>query len=244
MFNGNGLIVNPNNPRPAQPAGDPYGQAYTPQVRFDSLRDRNRRNFNIGQPNGGMPAMTVDLACHHVIGWDILWGFWNRLISDEAFELARKHLALFGVPQTATKNMAKDMGKGTWADQWGCEAKMCWKPNNIVRGPNDRSDDPNINPELENKIDFKMVSDSVYKGRLPLLCETGRYMVRFITDGTVTYAEKAIDYLHSIRAAKIMEWSEDLWVVDETFPGYSNTPAIGGGFAVVRPTWKIHASRT
>lgn len=244
MFNGNGLIINPNNPRPAQPGNAPYGPANTPQVTFGSLRDRNRRSFNIGMPNGGMPAMTVDLACHHVIGWDILWGFWNRLITDKLYDPARAYLALFGVPQAATKNMKNDMEQGKWVDLWNCEQSMCWKENNIVRGPNDRSDDPNTNHNLMDKIDFTMVSDSVYKGRIPLLCETGRKMVDFISRGSAGRVTDVIRGLHSIRAMKIMEWSESLWVVDEQFPRYSNSPAVGGGFVVVRPKWKVHASRT
>jgi hypothetical protein len=188
--------------------------------------------------------MTVNLACHHVVGWDIIWGFWNKLVTTEMYDEARDYLALFGAPKSATKNMAKMMEQGTWQDTWNCEVMMCWKPNNIVRGPEIRTDDPNINAELEDKIDFKRVGKMIYNGRLPALCETGRAMVSFINTGNPAKAREAITYFTQIRAAKIMEWDEDLWIVDEQYPGYSNTPMLGGGFAVVRPRWKMHVSGT
>lgn len=233
--------------RPDQPQSEPYDSLHTPQVRFDSLSERNKPYFNIGKQNGGTSAMTVDLACHHVIPWKILYKFWNSLINRENFVLARKYLALFGVPQTKTVNMKKDMLNNKLKKSDFMTA-MCWKPNNIVRGPMHRSDDPAYKPEadLMSQIDFQSVDSQFYKGRLPLLCEAGRNMVRFIDDGNEITAQRAIVSLNlnQIKASKIMEWDESLWVVDAIYPGYSNAHAnSGGGFDVVKPKWKVHVKR-
>ena len=109
-----------------------------------------------------------------------------------------------------------------------------------MRGPEDRSDDPNALPTPREKIDFKLAPAEAYGGRVAKLVETGNAMCDYIdTPGNATKATKAIAYLTSIRAEPLMEWDESLWVVDKTRPGYSSVPAIGGGFQVVRPTWKI-----
>src|ERR1022692_1482659 len=168
MFAPTGLIINPNNPRPAQNdwGGAPYGPLHTPVVTCGSLLPRNRNYFNINLPNGAVPGVAVNLACHHVVGWDILWGFWNKLITLKHFKEARSFLGLFGAPQATTKDLEKIIQKkqfNTRGANW--EAQMCWHPRNIVRGPNDRSDDPNQNNKLEDKIDFKLAKADIYEGR-------------------------------------------------------------------------------
>src|SRR4051812_47973488 len=107
MFGNDGLIEKPNTPRVSQAAwgGAPYGTANTPAVTFQGLAARNQQYYNIGQPTGGMPLDTVNLACHHVVGWDVLWEFWNALIKNGDYLVARSLLAVHGVPQPTTANL-------------------------------------------------------------------------------------------------------------------------------------------
>lgn len=243
-FSGAGLIINPNAPRVGQPVGTaPYGPAFTPAVTFGSLADRNQSHFAIGAVNGGLPGMTVDLACHHVVGWDVIWGFWNALINNKHYDTARDYLAALGIAKTATNKLEQQIKNNSFVDTLDVEQTLCWKPVNIVRGPNDRSDDPNANTTLASKIDFQMVGKHLYKGRIPPLVATGRVMVEYIGNGLEDKAIKAVQHFKTVRNEGIMEWDETLWAVDKAFPQYSNAPAPGGGFNIVRPKWRVHTAK-
>jgi hypothetical protein len=175
-----------------------------------------------------------------VIGWDVIWGFWNALIGQREFKSARAYLAICGVAQTLTAKLEKLVDKNAFNAGANWDAKLCWNPINLVRGPHDRSDDPNGLDTPREKIDFQRAPSNAYGGRVAKLVETGHAMCDYIdVPANAAKAAKAIRYLTSIRAAPIMEWDESLWVVNKTMPGYSNTPATAGGFLVVRPTWKI-----
>lgn len=247
FFNGQGRIQSPNAPRPTQLASGYacYGAVALAAVNntCGALRERNGRHYRIGQPNGAMPAVQVNLACHHVIGWDVIWNFWNTLIERRDFKLARSYLAVCGVPQPATAKLEQDTAKGKFAAGTSWDAKLCWNPINLVRGPENRSDDPNANVGLEEKIDFQRAPADAYGKRIAGLVEAGRAMCAYINmQNTAAKASKAIAYLTSIRSEGIMEWDESLWVVDKRHPDYSSTPSPTGGFVVVHPTWKIHTS--
>lgn len=244
QFGTNGIISNPNAPRPTQAASGfaCYGALALAQIdsTCGSLRERNQRYYNIGKPTGAVPGIAVPLACHHVIGWDVIWGFWNALIASGDFKKARAYLAICGVAQTETAKLEKQVKGNSFQAGPNWDAKLCWNPINLVRGPEDRSDDPNGLPTPREKIDFKLAPSDVYGGRVAKLVETGNAMCDYMdAPRNTAKAEKAIQYLRTIRAEPIMEWDESLWVVDKTRPGYSSTAAPGGGFLVVRPTWKI-----
>jgi hypothetical protein len=244
QFNTDGTIVSPNAPRPTQAASGfaCYGAAALLQINSTcgALRDRNRRYYNIGQPTGAAAGVQVPLACHHVIGWDVIWGFWNALITQRDFKIARSYLAVCGVAQPDTAKLEKQVGNNTFVAGANWDAKLCWNPINLVRGPEDRTDDPNGLPTPREKIDFRLAPADSYDGRVAKLVETGNAMCDYMDAPTKTAkATKAIQYLTSIRSKPIMEWDESIWVVDKTRPGYSSTPALAGGFLVVRPSWKI-----
>jgi hypothetical protein len=243
MFVTTGLIANPNAPRVAQPPAAPYGPANTPVVQCGNLAQRNRQYYKIGTPAGATAAISVPLACHHVIGWDIIWGFWNALITNEEFLVARSYLALFGAAQATTSKLESQIKNNKFVSGANWEQQLCWKPNNIVRGPNDRSDDPNANVGLENKIDFQKARADIYKGRVAGLAGAGRDMCEYIKSAKIDKAREAITYFKSIQNEEIMEWDESIWAVDSKLPGYSSTPSPAGGFLVVRPTWRIHISK-
>lgn len=249
QFATDGTITNPNAPRPTQAASGfaCYGPVALAAIdnTCGSLRERNRRFYRINDPGGtgATPFVQVPLACHHVIGWDIIWGFWNTLIAQKDFKKARAYLAICGVAQTETAMMERKVKSNRFNAGASWDAQLCWNPINLVRGPDDRSDDPNANATLAERIDFQKAPADAYGKRLAGLVEAGRAMCDYIqTPQNAHKADKAIKYLTSIRGSKIMEWDESLWVVDKTMPEYSSTPAPAGGFLVVRPTWKICTS--
>lgn len=210
-----------------------------------ALKDRNSRHYRIGDPSGtgATAAVPVPLACHHVIGWDIIWGFWNAMIGRKEFKRARAYLAVCGVAQTETASLDKTVTSNSFNAGANWEAKLCWNPINLVRGPEDRSDDPNTNNTLQEKIDFQKAPADSYGKRIAGLVEAGHAMCDYINAPTNTAkADKAISYLTTIRSKPIMEWDESLWVVDKSHPDYSSTASPFGGFIVVRPRWKIRTS--
>lgn len=210
MFAPNGLIVNPNAPRVGQPDGAPYGRGNIPEVQCGSLALRNSQYFNIGGPNGATAATTVPVACHHVVGWDIIAAFWNQLITKKEYLTARAYLSLFGPAQPSTSKLETQIKNNTFATGAGWEAQMCWKPNNIVRGPNDRSDDPNTASESEDKIDFQKARADIYGERVAGLKGAGRDMCAYIRLGNIDKAKAAIAYFKSIQNEAIMEWDESI----------------------------------
>jgi hypothetical protein len=245
MFAGSGTH---DGARPAVPTDKPYSPP--PTVTFGSLNTKNQPHFAVGVTHGGMPAQGVDLALHHVVGWDIIWNFWNKLIRHEQYEHARKYLALFGAAQATTANLASLCAKNKFVAQSAWNQMMCWKQNNLVRGPADRSDDPNVNTTLVDKIDFKKVGKNAYHGQLVALRTLGEQMCEIIAtpansklpDATLN---KIMEGWKLIQAKPLMEWDEDLWMIDDSFPKYSNTPdPVNGGFVVVKPKWKIRSART
>lgn len=243
-FNTDGTIDNPNNPRPTQVNSGfaCYGTVTLAQIdnTCGSLRERNQRFYNIGQTTGAVHAIQVPLACHHVIGWDVIWGFWNALIEQGDFKSARAYLAICGVAQPLTAKLEQQIKANAFNAGANWDAKLCWNPINLVRGPEKRSDDPNALTTLREKIDFQKAPTDAYGGRVAKLVETGYAMCDYIgVPANTAKATKAIKYLTSIRAEPIMEWDESLWMVNKTKPSYSSTPAAGGGFLVVHPTWKI-----
>lgn len=204
------------------------------------MREKNRRYYDIGQPTGAMPGVSVPLACHHVIGWDVIWGFWNALITKKDFKRARAYLAICGVAQTETAKLQKQVTSDTFQAGANWDAKLCWNPINLVRGPEKRSDDPNGLHTPREKIDFKLAPADAYDGRVAKLVETGLAMCDYIDAPSNAHkADKAIQYLTTIRAKPIMEWDESFWAVDKAHPGYSSVPSPIGGFNVVHPTWKV-----
>jgi hypothetical protein len=243
MFAKNGLIEKPNSPRPAQPSAAPYGNDFTPSVKIGDLKPRNQQYYNVGDPTGATAGMEVPLACHHVVGWDIIWGFWNAMITRKEYLVARSYLALFGAPQATTSKLENLIKTEKFVDGGNWLQMMCWKPNNIVRGPNDRSDDPNSNTGLENKIDFQKARSDIYEARVAGLVGAGRKMCQYISLGNVDHAKTAIAYFKSIQNEGIMEWDESIWAVDSGYPSFSRTKSDKGGFDVVRPKWRIHISK-
>jgi hypothetical protein len=242
MFDKNGLIIKPNSPRVAQPDEAPYGKKYIPVVQCGNLKKRNQQSYNVGNATGATAAIGVDLACHHVVGWDVLWGFWNALITNEEFLVARSYLALFGVAQPTTSKMEAQIKVKKFVAGPTWEQQICWKPNNIVRGPEDRSDDPNSKTEPEEKIDFQKARTDIYGGRVASLVGAGRKMCQYMTTGKIEKAKEAIIYFTSIRNEEIMEWDESIWVVDSEYPGYSSIKDPAGGFKVTKPKWRIHSN--
>ena len=241
QFDPDGTIVSPNAPRPTQAASGfaCFGAAALPDSSCGRLRERNKRHYNIGSPTGAALGVQVPLACHHVIGWDVLWGFWNALIRKRDFKNARSYLAVCGVAQPDTAKLERQVGNNSFIAGANWDAMLCWNPINLVRGPDDRSDDPNALPTPREKIDFKLASSDNYDGRVAKLVETGNAMCDYMdAPSNTAKATKSIQYLTSIRSKPIMEWDESVWVVDKSRPGYSSTPAVGGGFLVVRPRWK------
>lgn len=244
QFNTSGLIVHPNNPRPTQAASGFACYGTVAVLAIDStcggLRERNQRFYNIGSPGGAVAGISVPLACHHVIGWDVIWGFWNALITKGDFKLARAYLAVCGVPQTATAKLEQQVKSQSFVAGPTWDAQLCWNPINLVRGPEKRSDDPNGLPTPREKIDFRTANADIYGGRVAKLVEAGNDMCDYIdTPSNTAKAEKAIRYLTTIRSRPIMEWDESAWVVDKARPSYSSVPAGGGGLHVVHPTWKV-----
>ena len=246
MFNTDGTIN--GAARPAMPNAAPYAPAFQPMVRFGTLQEVNQRHYNVGIPHGGMPLQLVDLACHHVVGWDIIWNFWNKLIDGGAYKQARKYLGLAGAAQAITGKLEQWCKNDRFMDPGHWEQTLCWKVNNLVRGPNDRSDDPSANHGFINKIDFKSMGTNVYKGRLVTLVELGTRMCDVIGSAgplPIPMVDKILNGWSAIQGERMMEWNEELWRVDDALPGYSNTPSpAGGGFTVVKPRWKIHSART
>ena len=212
-------------------------------VHAASLNAKNRKDFNIDMPNGAVAATEVPMTCHHVISWQILRGFWNKLIIDKHYNLARDWLAVCGVAKTETYELKDkinaedfpDIAESSWND-W--DALICWNPINIVRGPGNRSDDPNVgNGTLANTIDFQLAPADAYKNRLAGLTEAGRKMCNFIDSSlgrNKLDADNAIAYLSSIRWGKIMDWDEKFWIIDRNSPRYSQIDA-----NVVHPTWRV-----
>ncbi len=248
-FAPNGLITGPNAPRPTQIASgfSCYDAVAVAQIdnSCGSLRERNARHYRINDPDGtgAVPGIPVRLACHHVIGWDVIWGFWNALIGQGDYKLARAYLAICGVAQTKTAKLEKSVKRNSFNAGANWDAKLCWNPINLVRGPEDRSDDPNGNNNLVDKIDFQRAPSDVYGGRVATLVQIGRAMCVYIGNPAGTAkAKDAIKKLTALRGKEIMEWDESLWVVNKDMPNYSSTPALGGGFLVVNPTWKITTS--
>lgn len=218
--------------------GEPYGEPYTPKVEAKDLEKRNRKYYNIGQPHAGLPGTQVPLACHHVVGWDIIWGFWNAMIGRKNYNAARTYLSFFGAAKPTTVKMGADIEAGKFAGQSEWEVRMCWKPSNIVRGPEKRTDDPNAEKDMLKKIDFQNASTDLYGKRVAGLIGAGRAMCYYIKDGDPLHAEKAIEYFRSIQYSKIMEWDEKVWEVDPKSPTYSNAPSDKGGYTVVQPKWR------
>jgi len=243
MFSPEGLIVSPNSPRVSQPNAAPYGTRNTPKVEYGKLAPRNKQYYNIGAPTGAAEGGELDLACHHVVGWDIIWGFWNALITHKEYLVARCYLALFGAAQATTSKMEDQIKNKRFTAGADWEAQLCWKPNNIVRGPRDRSDDPNTESGLENKIDFQKARADLYKGRVSGLVGAGRQMAAYIDRGEIEKAKGAIQYFKSIQNEEIMEWDESTWAVDSQFPSFSQTKATAGGLTVVKPKWRIHIAK-
>jgi hypothetical protein len=243
MFDKDGLIIKPNSPRVSQPDGAPYGKEHIPAVKCGTLAARNKQYYDIGKQGGATEAITVPLACHHVVGWDIIWGFWNALIKNEEFLVVRSYLALFGAAQPTTSKLESQIKAEKFKSGPEWERQLCWKPNNIVRGPEKRSDDPNDNVGLENKIDFQKARADIYGGRVAGLVVAGRDMCQYISSGNVAKAKEAVAYFKSIQNEEIMEWDEKIWAVDSQHPGYSSTPSSKGGFTVVQPKWRIHIAK-
>ncbi|MET0388357.1 MAG: hypothetical protein ABW321_20465 [Polyangiales bacterium] len=245
MLNDDGTISNPNNPRP-QTRGSGYAvydAQQTPSVECSALADRNQRYFNIGGEHGAQAKTTVDLACHHVIGWDILAEFWNALIRERHFNGARDWLGVYGIPKAATGRFEHHIQAATFvsfADQLGpLEARLCWNPLNIVRGPRDRSDDPN-KAKGRQRIDFSVAPAGIYQGRVARLVEAGNHMCDYSQSSQTAKADAAIRILASQRGKSIMEWDETLWGVDSNYPGYARTRSPKGGFNVRVPQWRIY----
>lgn len=92
MFNSNRIL---SGVRPAMShyGGEPYGETDTPKVEAKDLEKRNKKYYKIGQLHAGLPGTRVPLACHHVVGWDIIWGFWNAMLSRKNYNAARTYLS-------------------------------------------------------------------------------------------------------------------------------------------------------
>ena len=240
---GNGTIINANNPRPAQNVSgfSCYIASRDPTVA--TLESRNASYYS-----AAMPAVTVPLACHHVIGWDVIWGFWNALVAQQDYDRLRVFMAFYGVDQAKSANLKKDISNARYQPPANFEAKLCWNPINIVRGPNDRTDDPSGASTASEKIDFQTAPAAMYGGRVAKLVAAGKQMCLYMNHpksngGSADVALQALRALNTSGSTEIMEWDESLWMVDKKTPSYSRLLDPRGGFAVVRPKWKLLKDR-
>ena len=201
----------------------------------ESLSDRTRHYYKAAGP-----GTTVDMACHHVISWNIIQAFWNCLCeakasesktnTDRRHEILRTYLSTFGVPKPQLKDMAKEMqdGKFKAKEDWG--ARICWSANNLVIGPKTRSDDPG------SSLDFPLAPADIYGGRVSALRAAGRNMTDFTSTGNLDLADRAVQHFSGIRHQKIMEWDEEVWTIAAESPHYAPSQNHG---APIQPTWRV-----
>jgi hypothetical protein len=204
-------------------------------VPCEALSDRTRCYYKAAGA-----GTTVDMACHHVIPWNVIPAFWNcvcelktgesKTTTNRRYEILRTYLSTFGVPKPQLKDLGKDMQERNFKarEDWG--ARVCWSPNNLVIGPKSRSDDPG--PEL----DFPLAPADIYGGRVSALRAAGRNMENFTKTGNLDLADRAVQHFSSIRHLRLMEWNEQVWMIAHQSPHYA--PSKNHGIPV-QPKWRV-----
>jgi hypothetical protein len=235
VFNPNGTLT---NARPGQPN---VGNYVSPNILVNTLTTGDRYN-------GAPPGQTLPLALHHVSPWEILWKYWNALVGREWYTALRDFLAILGVSKAQTAYLPTEMGKTQFADRGfngtNLDVIICWSEWNLVRGPSNRSDDPNQQTTLANKVDFRGYTKGNTGARLAALVEMADEMIAIISNPS--YPQK--ESLHSatvrswMQLAKnsLVEFDATMWRIDKNAPPYNNP---GGGAVITHPQWRLDAKR-
>ena len=219
-----------NDARPNQPQEPAYD---TPNIGLRGLNHGGKYSDDV-LANGRLP-----LALHHVIPWNLLRDFWNKIQSCEYWECLAVYGSMVGVTQSTMSQMTRKMRRSQFGNAIDLDASICWAEWNLVRGPQHRSDDPG--EELDNmRSSYGRSADN---SRIKSLLGFGAQMSRHLA-GTPREADvrELIDQMkRKLNRKKIMEFNSAIWRTQSDSPQF--VPATRDAFAT-QPLWHIRGQLT
>lgn len=211
--------------RPNQPQEDDYT---TPNIPL--------RGLNLGGKYGEnhITNRTLPLALHHVIPWNLLRSFWNKLQDRKHWTTMAVYGSMLGVAQTTMGTATSGMKKSRFGDAIGLGEKICWAEWNLVRGPQHRSDDPGeLLDDMRSSYGIETNNQ-----RIKFLLHCGKQMRQFIASAPreAEIRQLVNSMKRTLNRQKIMEFDRNIWRVGSTsrefVPGNTNAGA-------VQPLWQI-----
>jgi hypothetical protein len=230
-FNNDGKLT---NARPAQPN---VGNYVTPAINVHGLQVRDLYSTApVGQ--------TLPLALHHVSPWELLWKYWNSLVDREWYSALRDFLAILGVKKAETAYLPGEMSKNRFVDRgfggMNLDVIICWSEWNLVRGPSNRSDDPNQQTQLVNKVDFRGYTKGDTGARLAALVAMADEMLAVFNNpsypGKESLHSSKIRSWSALARQSLVEFDASMWRIDKNSPPYFNP---GGGAVITHPLWRL-----
>ncbi len=202
--------------RPSTPSRPPYT---APTVLVSSLS-------HAGLYDGAAATTTLPLALHHIVPWESLWGFWNALVGAGYTDAARDYATLFGFAKASTAGWGTDMAAKRFVDptNGGLEVAMCWRPWNLVRGPQwrpqadeEKKNGRPVKPAMDPGSDIDDMSHGAGKhaGHIKLMVEVGVVMKAFLPATTSeTAVSKVIRSWTSLARHDLIEFDPKNWRVE------------------------------
>jgi len=217
--------------RPNQPQEDAY---VTPDV---FLRGLNLGGKYDEQQVGNR---TLPLALHHVIPWNLLRDFWNKLQGCNYWKSMAVYGSMLGVAQSTMGTATSRMKKSRFGDAIDLDEKLCWAQWNLVRGPQYRpkSNAPGEDPgeDLDNMRSSYGIEAN--NQRIKFLLDRGAQMRRFIASAPrESDVREMINLMkRTLNRKRIMEFDGNIWRVGsgspKFVPGNTNSGAI-------QPLWHV-----
>ena len=217
----NGLVIQPNAPRPARPAWSQTSTAGK-KWRWEQTREPC--------PSGH----AIDMSFHHVIGWKLIHGVWNKLVGWGEWAGISQWAYLLHISDDDVAAMQANNYNDAQA-----VIQLCWSPWTMVEGPqgNIRTDDPGQDGEYDS---FKFGGSHSARTHIQNLAILYTAMLTVSkatlgTDPSIAALRKTMKDLQSIRGREHIAFEESMWEVVEK--GKYN-PKFPAAPAIRVATWK------
>jgi hypothetical protein len=170
------------------------------------------------------------------------------MISRGWYGAARDFLSLYGVAKSETAGYFTDMKKNRFVDPDNWDQLICWKPWNLVRGPANRTDDPNqynvanrASANFRKVLDFENYKTGPNSDRISAVIVVGTTMYEVIKNPPYPPKEKDLSSMvrswhQLVQNYAIIEWDASMWLIDTDSPDYV---APVGGSVPVHPAWYV-----
>lgn len=215
--------------RPNQPQEEAYN---TPTVLLGGLNHGSKYGEEVLR-TGSLP-----LALHHVIPWNLLRDFWNRMRENNYWNCLAVWGSMVGVTQAEmSRCISQGMRRSRFGNAIGLDAKICWAEWNLVRGPQHRSDDPG--EELDDmRSSYGTPSNN---NRIKLLINHGNQMKTWLQGmpKEASVRELVNTMKRQLNRKGIMEFDPNIWRTKSDSPDF--VPATRDSFAT-QPLWHIRGS--